>query len=199
MAGLDGLKRIVPLILIVRILGLIPLPSDPLDVTMKPGTKGWDDLDGRVHGTEPSSLVAWVHPDLWQVPWTSFERAATAGPTQQRLPGQRAQIGARGDRHRWSGVRGQLMTAVVAVAIMVIFIIGMITGVVVLVSVASHREDKRLRLSREAPDRTALAGRYLTSLYVRRPGDDGIPQDQPDDQQAKMLGWPHRGPSGLTR
>src|ERR1039457_5300982 len=106
MAGLDGLKRIVPLILIVRILGLIPLPSDPLDVTMKPGTKGWDDLDGRVHGTEPSSLVAWVHLDLWQVP----ERAPPAGPTQQRLPGQRPRIGARGDRYRWSGVRGQLMT-----------------------------------------------------------------------------------------
>ncbi len=49
------------------------------------------------------------------------------------------------------------MTAVVVVAIVIIFIFGMIVGIVVLVSVASHREDKRLRLSREAPDRTTLA------------------------------------------
>ena len=85
------------------------------------------------------------------------------------------------------------MTAVVVVAIVIIFIFGMIAGVVILVSVASHREDKRLRLSREAPDRTTLAGRYLTSLYVRRPGDDTTPQSLPDDQRTEMLGWPHRG------
>jgi hypothetical protein len=85
------------------------------------------------------------------------------------------------------------MTAVVVVAIVVIFIIGMIVGIVVLVSVASHREDKRLRLSREAPDRTTLAGRYLTSLYVRRPGDEAVPQVLSDDQRTETLGWPHRG------
>ena len=61
------------------------------------------------------------------------------------------------------------MTAIVVVAIVIIFIFGMIAGIVILVSLASHREDKRMRLSREAPDRTTLAGRYLTSLYVRRP------------------------------
>ena len=60
------------------------------------------------------------------------------------------------------------MTAVVVVAIVIIFVFGMIIGIVLLVSVASHREDKRLRLSREAPDRTTLAGRYLTSA-VRPP------------------------------
>ncbi len=53
------------------------------------------------------------------------------------------------------------MTAVVALAIMIIFVIGVITGIVVLVSVASRREDKRWRLSREAPDRMTLAGQYL--------------------------------------
>jgi len=91
------------------------------------------------------------------------------------------------------------MTAVVVVAIVVIFIIGMIVGIVVLVSVASHREDKRLRLSREAPDRTTLAGRYLTSLYVRRPGDDAVPQVLSDDQRTEIPGWPHRGLGGTGR
>ena len=85
------------------------------------------------------------------------------------------------------------MTAVVVVAIVIIFIFGMIAGVVILVSVASHREDKRLRLSREAPDRTTLAGRYLTSLYVRLPGDDTVPQALPDDRGTETLEWPHRG------
>lgn len=94
------------------------------------------------------------------------------------------------------------MTAVIAVAVLVIFIIGMIVGVVILVSVASHREDKRLRLSREAPDRTTLAGRYLTSLYVRRPGDETAPlaaPQEPQDQRTEMIGWPHHGPRGITR
>jgi hypothetical protein len=86
------------------------------------------------------------------------------------------------------------MTAVVVVAIVIIFVFGMIVGIVVLVSVASHREDKRLRLSREAPDQTTLAGRYLTSLYVRRPGDDIVPQAGPDQREAEVLRWPHRGP-----
>jgi hypothetical protein len=85
------------------------------------------------------------------------------------------------------------MTAAVVVAILVIFAFGIITGIVILVSVASHREDKRLRLSREAPDRTTLAGRYLTSLYVRRPGDDTLPRNIPDVLRTEPIGWPHRG------
>jgi hypothetical protein len=85
------------------------------------------------------------------------------------------------------------MAAVVVVAIVIIFVFGMIIGIVLLVSVASHREDKRLRLSREAPDRTTLAGRYLTSLYVRRPGDDTALQTLPDDRGTETVEWPHRG------
>lgn len=91
------------------------------------------------------------------------------------------------------------MTAVVVLAIVIIFVFGMIVGIVFLVSMASRREDKRLRLSREAPDRTTLAGRYLTSLYVRRPGDDTAPRGSPDDQRTEMLGWPHPGPGGRAR
>ncbi len=91
------------------------------------------------------------------------------------------------------------MTAAVVVAILVIFAFGIITGIVILVSVASHREDKRLRLSREAPDRTTLAGRYLTSLYVRRPGDDTLPRNIPDALRTEPIGWPHRGQGDTSR
>jgi hypothetical protein len=91
------------------------------------------------------------------------------------------------------------MATVDVLVVIVIFVAGMITGVVVLVSLASRREDKRLRLSREAPDRTTNAGRYLTSLYVRRPGDEGAQQVEPQDQEAQILGWPHLGPGGRAR
>jgi hypothetical protein len=77
------------------------------------------------------------------------------------------------------------MTADELLAIGVIFFTGVITGTVFLVSVASRREDRRAKLSREAPDAWTLAGRFLTSLYVRRPGDDS-PQHQhqhPDDDR----------------
>jgi hypothetical protein len=75
------------------------------------------------------------------------------------------------------------MTAVEFLAIVVVFTTGVITGIIVLVSVASHREDRREKLSREAPDAWSLAGRFLTGLYVRRPGDDLRPR-HPDDDRA---------------
>jgi hypothetical protein len=64
------------------------------------------------------------------------------------------------------------MTTVELLMIAVVFATGVITGIVFLVSVASRREDRREKLSREAPDAWTLAGRFLTRLYVRRPGDD---------------------------
>jgi len=78
------------------------------------------------------------------------------------------------------------MTALEVLAISVVFITGVITGVIFLVSLASRTEDRRARLSCEAPDRVKLAGRWLTGLYVRRPGDDGPRQGYPDDDQAKF-------------
>lgn len=80
------------------------------------------------------------------------------------------------------------MTAVEVLAISVVFIAGAITGVIFLVSLASRREDRRARLSREAPDRLTLAGRLLTGLYVRRPGDDAPPYGYPDDDQPEFSG-----------
>jgi hypothetical protein len=63
------------------------------------------------------------------------------------------------------------MAVVTVLAIAVIFTTGAITGIIFLVSLASRREDRRARLSREAPDRTTNAARYLTGLHVSRPGD----------------------------
>jgi hypothetical protein len=77
------------------------------------------------------------------------------------------------------------MAAVTVVAIAVIFIAGAIMGSVVLVCLASRREDRRARLGRTAPDRTTTAGRFLTSLYVRRSGD--VRYDYPADDRAELL------------
>jgi hypothetical protein len=85
------------------------------------------------------------------------------------------------------------MTTVDVLAIGVIFAFGVITGIVVLVSLASRREDRRAKLSREAPDRMTLAGRFLTGLYVRRPGDETSWYRHPDDDPAEYA-HPYRNP-----
>jgi hypothetical protein len=85
------------------------------------------------------------------------------------------------------------MTTVDILAIGVIFTFGMITGVICLVSLASRREDRRARLSREAPDRMTLAGRYLTGLYVRRPGDQPSRYRHREDDPAEYAN-PYRDP-----
>jgi hypothetical protein len=82
------------------------------------------------------------------------------------------------------------MTAVELLTIGVVFFTGVITGVVILVSLASRREDRRAKLSREAPDRITLAGRLLTGLYVRRPGDD--PRYSYPDNDPTRLSGPRR-------
>lgn len=87
------------------------------------------------------------------------------------------------------------MTAVELLAIGVVFTTGVITGIICLVSVASRREDRRARLSREAPDSWTLAGRFLTGLYVRRPGDDSPTRRSPDDDPAEFSG-PRWGAGG---
>jgi hypothetical protein len=85
------------------------------------------------------------------------------------------------------------MTTVEVLAIGVIFTFGVITGIVFLVSMASRREDRRAKLSREAPDRVTLAGRYLTGLYVRRPGDETPRYRHPEDDPAEYAN-PYRNP-----
>jgi hypothetical protein len=71
-------------------------------------------------------------------------------------------------------------------AVSVFFTTGVITGIVLLVSAASRREDRRAKLSREAPDAWSQAGRFLTGLYVRRPGDDRPGRSYPDDAQSEF-------------
>jgi hypothetical protein len=85
------------------------------------------------------------------------------------------------------------MTTVDILEVGVIFTFGVITGIIFLVSLASRREDRRARLSREAPDRVTLAGRYLTGLYVRRPGDDPARYRHRDDDPAEYS-EPYRDP-----
>ena len=85
------------------------------------------------------------------------------------------------------------MTTVDILGIGVIFTFGVITGIVFLVSLASRSEDRRVRLSREAPDRMTLAGRFLTGLYVRRPGDDTSGYRRLDDDPAEYS-EPYRHP-----
>jgi hypothetical protein len=85
------------------------------------------------------------------------------------------------------------MTTVDILEVGVIFTFGVITGIIFLVSLASRREDRRARLSREAPDRVTLAGRYLTGLYVRRPGDEPARRRYLDDDPAEYSG-PYRDP-----
>lgn len=80
------------------------------------------------------------------------------------------------------------MTAVELLAIGVVFTTGVVTGIVFLVSTASRKEDRRQKLSREAPDHWTLAGRFLNGLYVRRPGDDSPRPRRPDDKPAELSG-----------
>jgi hypothetical protein len=89
---------------------------------------------------------------------------------------------------------GSAMTTGELLMIGVVFTTGVITGVVFLVSLASRREDRREKLSREAPDRWSLAGRVLTGLYVRRPGDDSPRLRHPDDDPTQYSGPPRSGP-----
>jgi hypothetical protein len=57
---------------------------------------------------------------------------------------------------------------VIAAIVLAVFIAGGITGAVLLVSLASRREDRRT-LSYRAPNRIALAGRFVTGLKVSDP------------------------------
>ena len=69
---------------------------------------------------------------------------------------------------------GQVIIAVIVVA----FVAGAVAGAILLVSLASRREDRR-RLDRKAPDRIASAGRLVTGLRVEDPGDWGRRHREP--------------------
>jgi hypothetical protein len=87
------------------------------------------------------------------------------------------------------------MTTVDILAIGVIFTFVVITGIGFLVSVANRREDHRARLSRRAPDHVTRVGRFLTILYVLRPGDDA-PRHRPMDDDPLEYSGSYRDPWG---
>jgi hypothetical protein len=61
------------------------------------------------------------------------------------------------------------MTALIALAAISLFTTGGITGIVGVVSVAIHREERSLTLTRGATDNVTRAGRWLNGLHVRAP------------------------------
>ena len=77
------------------------------------------------------------------------------------------------------------MAGVVVIAVVLVFVFGTIVGAVLLVSIASLRED-RDRLSQAAPNRIALAGRLVTGLLVENPNNvhkqNGFRRDKVDCQ-----------------
>jgi hypothetical protein len=161
--------------------------ANPIAITVFPcqhSTKGWDGSDGTIHRAQPSSPGAWEGKDRRQEP---RERAAD----HSLLPGR--EVGA-AESAADQAKGGSAMATVELLMIGVVFATGAITGVVFLVSLASRREDRREKLSREAPDRWSLAGRVLTGLYVRRPGDDSPRLRHPDDDPTQYSGPPRSGP-----
>lgn len=62
------------------------------------------------------------------------------------------------------------MTVVsIAITVAAVFASGVIGGVVGLVTVAIHREERNHTLIRPAPDRATCAARVLNGVYVRAP------------------------------
>jgi len=59
------------------------------------------------------------------------------------------------------------MTSPIALAALGLFVAGMVTGIIGIVSVAIHREEKRLTLTSAATDPVTRAGRLLNGVYVR--------------------------------
>jgi hypothetical protein len=73
-------------------------------------------------------------------------------------------------------------------AVAVVFVAGVIVGVIALVSVASRREDRSGRLGPGAPGPFTAAGRYLTRLSIRRRAIGPGPCDQPADPEVGLPG-----------
>lgn len=59
------------------------------------------------------------------------------------------------------------MQAALAIAILAVFLGGVMLGVVVVVSVASRREDRRRTLPGEAPDAASRGARWVTNAGCR--------------------------------
>jgi len=75
------------------------------------------------------------------------------------------------------------MEAVAAIMVLVGFLGGVMTGIIVIVSVASRREDRHYSLTGKAPDATCEGTRWLAGVGVR--GDRFLSSrmrpDEPDE------------------
>jgi hypothetical protein len=60
------------------------------------------------------------------------------------------------------------VTAMIAFAAIAVFTAGVCTGILGVVSIAIHLEDKHLTLTREATGFVTRAGRWLTGVHVVR-------------------------------
>lgn len=65
------------------------------------------------------------------------------------------------------------MASLIALAEIGLFAAGVIAGIVGVVSVAIHREEKNLTLTSEATDPVTQAGRRMNGVYVRAPRRSG--------------------------
>ena len=61
------------------------------------------------------------------------------------------------------------MTALIALVAICLFAAGLATGILAVVALAVHREERNLTLAPAAPDPLTRTGRWLTGLYVRGP------------------------------
>ena len=76
----------------------------------------------------------------------------------------------------------------VAILILIVFIAGAMGGVILIVSFASLREDRRYSLTGDAPDSACAGARWLTGARVRGDrfvsaglrGDEDTPGQEPD-------------------
>lgn len=71
------------------------------------------------------------------------------------------------------------MTALIALAAISLFTTGGITGIADVLSVAIHKEDTNLTLTREATGNVTRAGRWLTGVHVRAPRRADTTDQQP--------------------
>jgi hypothetical protein len=61
------------------------------------------------------------------------------------------------------------MAALIALAAICLCAAGVIAGIIGVVAVAIHREERHLTLTSENPDNVTRAGRWLNGLHVRPP------------------------------
>ncbi len=61
------------------------------------------------------------------------------------------------------------MASLIALAAIGLFVAGVIAGIIAVVSVAIHREEKNLTLTSAVTDPVTQAGRWVNGMHVRAP------------------------------